>query len=309
MSQRDFVAELRAARLAAPPEVRERVRLIAAADTTKPPRAFTWRRALVLAVPVAAGLAAAVVFTRPSHHEQALQAQRGSLATPARHHAAQKVQTLTSTFKAATPATRAAGAAVGAPELAPAPSPRRAQRYGASLELRVPTPVAVSDSVKRALRIVASLGGYAVSVNAVSARKTASAELVLKVPRTHVQQAVARLSQLGTIVGEQVEVQDLQSGLNGTDRTIARLQRARAATIRSARLATVQLSLATRAASAPKHHGHGPLHGLGVAFRWLGIGLVYALALGAPAVLVAAAVWLVLRAVRRRRVDALLSRP
>jgi len=137
----------------------------------------------------------------------------------------------------------------------------------------------------------------------------------------------------------QVEVQDLQSGLNGTDRTIARLQRtlsdlraqtqtvavkrqiaavtarvvrlqrARAATIRSARLATVQLSLATRAASAPKHHGHGPLHGLGVAFRWLGIGLVYALALGAPAVLVAAAVWLVLRAVRRRRVDALLSRP
>ena len=67
MSQRDLVAELRGARISAPSEVRARVRLIAAADTTRTQRTFTWRRALVLAVPVAAAIGAAIVLTRPSH--------------------------------------------------------------------------------------------------------------------------------------------------------------------------------------------------------------------------------------------------
>ena len=66
MSQRDLVAELQAVRLSAPPELRERVRLIAAASADRPPR-FTWRRVLVVALPVAAAIAATVVFTRPSH--------------------------------------------------------------------------------------------------------------------------------------------------------------------------------------------------------------------------------------------------
>ena len=86
MSQRDLVAELRAARVAAPPEVRERVRLIAR-SATPPRRVFTWRRALVVALPAAAAIAAAVVFTRPAAHSQqpvALEAQsavaRGALA-------------------------------------------------------------------------------------------------------------------------------------------------------------------------------------------------------------------------------------
>ena len=52
MSQRDLAAELRASRVAAPDEVRERVRLIAV-DGTPPPRRFTWRRAFVVALPVA----------------------------------------------------------------------------------------------------------------------------------------------------------------------------------------------------------------------------------------------------------------
>ncbi len=67
MSQRDLVAELRGARISAPADVRARVRLIAAADTTRTRRTFTWRRALVLAVPVAAAIGAAIVLTRPSH--------------------------------------------------------------------------------------------------------------------------------------------------------------------------------------------------------------------------------------------------
>jgi hypothetical protein len=157
------------------------------------------------------------------------------------------------------------------------------------------------------------------------------------VPRNRVQDAIQRLSALGTITGEQVDVQDVQAGLNATDRTIERLQRqlralraqkqtpqveqsiksitARverlqrqaAATTRSTRFATIRLHLQTPQAAAPHRHATGPLHGLGVAFTWIGIGAVYALALGLPLAALLALAWFGTRTLRRRREDALLS--
>ena len=315
MSQRDLVAELRAARVVAPPEVRERVRLIAR-SAAPPRRMFTWRRALVVALPAAAAIAAAVVFTRPaSHNEQpvALEAQiraaaRGALAP------------------------KATGAV---PFGAPTTDRARVQRYNATLSLRLKN---VSDAVKRVQAITRSLGGYPVSIVAGSQGRAASADLVVKVPRTHVQEALRRFSALGTITAENVQLQDLEAGLNATDRLIARLQgrlaelrrqpqtdatkrliaahlsriqtlqRQEAATRRAARFATVSLHLATPGAKAAVHH-HGPWHALGVTFRWIGIGAVYALALGVPFLLLVALVWSAARIFRRRRVDALLSRP
>ena len=319
MSQRDLVAELRAARIEAPSEVRARVRLIAAADTTPVRRrAFTWRRALIVALPVAAAVAAAIVVTRPSHSPPtAVPVERAGVAAGSAPSAAQQ-----KSFS--TPVT-------------PAPSATRVQRYGAYLALRVSTPGGISTGVKRALQITKSLGGYAGSVHATATGQAGSADLTLKIPRTHIQEAIARLSAIGTITAEQVDVQDLQTGLNATDRTIARLQsqlaglragppstltseriaalvlqiqrlqRAQATTVRSARYATVRLHLGTAAPKAAKAH-HGPLHGLGVAFRWLGIGAVYTLALGAPLLLVVWLAWIATRTIRRRREDALLSR-
>src|ERR671936_1011535 len=70
MSQRDLVAELQGARLAAPDHLREQVRLIAA-SATPPAKRFTWRRALVVALPVAAAVAAVVVVTRPAGRQAA----------------------------------------------------------------------------------------------------------------------------------------------------------------------------------------------------------------------------------------------
>ena len=134
-------------------------------------------------------------------------------------------------------------------------------------------------------------------------------------------------------------MQDLQAGLNATDRTIARLQR-QLAELRSgpqsARRQRPRIAALTRRiqrpaarrgghdpggpvrdrAAAPRHRRpdsrspahHGPLHGLGVAFRWIGIGAVYALALGAPLLLVVWLAWIAARTIRRRREDALLSR-
>jgi hypothetical protein len=328
MSQRDLAAELRGSRVPAPPDVRERVRMIAG-SATNPPRRFTWRRAVVVALPIAAAVAASIVFTRQSHDnnvtavvaakppagELGIQAQRGATAK-----AAPQTNDSAKTFVAPT----AAG---------------RAVRYGAYLALRVPTPDGVSDGVKRALRITSSLGGYPTSVHASSKQHAAAADLILKVPRSHVQDAIQRLSALGTITAEQVDVEDVQAGVNSTERTIARLQRQlttlraqqqtapvqqriktltgrierlqrnEAAAIRAARFATIELHLQTRQVAAPHKHAAGPLHGLGVAFRWIGIGAIYALALGAPLALLVALSWLAARTLRRRREDALLSSP
>ena len=322
MSQRDLVAELRAARIEAPSEVRARVRLIAAADTTPVQRrTFTWRRALVVALPVAAAVAAAIVVTRPSHGPPtAVPVERaaGVAAGSAPSAAQQK------SFSTRSPVT-------------PAPSATRVQRYGAYLALRVPTPGGISTGVKRALQITKSLGGYAGSVHATTTGQAGSADLTLKIPRTHIQEAIARLSAIGTITAEQVDVQDLQTGLNATDRTIARLQSQLAglragppSTLTSERIAALVLQIQAPPACPGRHgsvgtlrHGpaasrhrrpeggeahHGPLHGLGVAFRWLGIGAVYTLALGAPLLLVVWLVWIATRTIRRRREDALLSR-
>jgi hypothetical protein len=207
-------------------------------------------------------------------------------------------------------------ATIGSPT--PAPSQKRIQRYGASLELQAKN---VSDVVTRAQRIVASLGGFTSSVHLSTQKKQGHADLVLRVPRKHVQAAVARLRSLGAVLGEEVNIQDLQAGVNTTDRTIARLQRQlktlraetqtdvvkrqiaavtahvvalqrqRAATVRAAHFATVRLSLSTPPVQAKKHH-----HYLRDALPWLG---------GAAALLV---LLLVLRALARLREARLLSR-
>src|SRR5437773_9143894 len=62
MSQPELLARLREARPVAPPELRERVRLIAAEAAVPPRRLITWRRAAVVLVPVAAAIVAAVVL-------------------------------------------------------------------------------------------------------------------------------------------------------------------------------------------------------------------------------------------------------
>jgi hypothetical protein len=332
MSQRDLVAELHAARVAAPPQLRERVRMIAAAAEPAPARRFFNRRSLVLLVPVAAAVAGTIIVTHSGGgHQRALRTP--SPPTPAAASTARSGAQI----QHGAAAKSSAGAADSF--ATPAPSTGRAQRYSASIGLRVDSPRAVSDAVKEALRLTARLGGHPTQVHASSEGQAGSADLVLRIPRVHVQEAVTRLSQLGTITSEQVDVQDLQPQLDTTARRIARLQkqlstlraepqtterdreiaaitsqverlqRGEAATVRNAQFATVSLHVATATKVQPVHHGHGPLHGLGVAAYWTGIGAVYAVAFGVPLLLVGALLALAARAVRRRRVDALLSRP
>ena len=317
MSQRDLVAELRAAHVEAPPEVRERVRLIAAAAPA-PPRRITWRRALVVVVPVAAAVAATIVFTRPANHQRtALEHTPGAL-------------TIAPNVGAATDKAAAKAFSV--------PSPKnRVQTYDATLSLRVEHARDVSDGVKRALRITTSLGGYSSSVHAETHGSRAVADLKLRIPRSRIQAAMAELAQIGTITDENVTTVDQTALLNNTDREIARLQkqltvlraepkspqndrriaalvkrvealqRGAATTRRNAHYATVNLHLETPLVTVVEKHGNGPLHGVGVALTWLGIGVVYALAIGTPVLLLLALAWFGVRVVRRRRENALLE--
>jgi hypothetical protein len=305
MSQRDLVAELHAAHISAPPELRIRVRAIAAAAPGGPRRRIQLRRALILALPVAAAVAAGNVLTRPSHPVQTA-AHGGAAVDRAAQAQAQRQE---KTF-----------ATQGAPTApAPAPSQTRVQRYGADLTLRIPTADGVSRAVSHALRITTSLGGYASAVHVDRSAKTATASLVLRVPRSHVQEAVSRLAALGTVTHEHVDVQDLQAGLNDTDRTIARLQselrklraqtqtpdvvqriqnltmqvqrlqRSEQTTVRTAHFARVSLSLATPP-PAPHHAQRRP---------WF--------AAGAGALVLLLVAWIAWRLVQRRREAALLS--
>jgi hypothetical protein len=205
------------------------------------------------------------------------------------------------------------------------------QVVGETLSLHVKD---VSGSVQRAVRITTSLGGFASSVHASTSGKHGSADLTLRIPRVNLQEAVARLSALGTITSEHVDVGDRTAALNATDRLIARLQaqlkalraenapaaqitaltqrierlqRQEATTRRQAHYATLKVHLATPGVVLKQTH-HGPLHGVGVALRWLGIGAVYALAIGGPLAVLLLVLWFVTRLVRRRRVDTLLSR-
>lgn len=333
MSQPDLLAELRDARPLAPAELREHVRRITAEAAPGPRRQLTWRRGLVLAAAAAvavAGAGAAIVLHGSGGGSQPNAVE---IVPPLERTAAHG-----SVAAAAPGAFARAGA--GTATALPAPSPNRVQRISTSLELRVANAQAVSSATKKAVAVARSLGGYPSRLNVDAAGRTGYATVVLRIPKEHLQQAVTRLSALGTIVGENVSLQDLQAQVDASagklkrlearlaywqaqpqtdqaqkqvasfEAAIAKLERSRNATIRSASYATLTLQLTSRAAPTPLavHKGHGPLHGLGIALRWLGIGAIYAVALGGPVVAVVALLWLAARGVRRRREEALLSR-
>ena len=319
MSQLDeLLTQLRESQPMAPTELREHVRRIAEGAASPPRRRLTWRRVLVVAVPVAAAVAGAAILFPGG------QSRPGAVRPEVGYHA---------------PAA-AKSAATGAPSdqaALPAPIPNRVQRITTSLELRLPTTEAVSDATKKAVAITRALGGYPRALNVDAEGRSGYASLVLRIPKQNVERAVSRLSALGTIVGENVRIQDLQAQVDATARKIARLEarlsywrsqpasteserrvtaltaqvaklrRGRASTIHAADYATVSVQMTTKPAPAPVHKHSAPLRNLGVWFRWIGIGAVYFLALAAPFVLFGVLLWLVVRAVRRHREDELLS--
>jgi Domain of unknown function (DUF4349) len=108
-----------------------------------------------------------------------------------------------------------------ADEAAPIPSATRAQDYSADIKLHVADHDELSDAVQSAIRTTRQLGGYVTYVDyGTSGQKDGEATLAVRVPVGRVQTAVARFSQLGTILEQQTEIVDLQGKVDRITRDI-----------------------------------------------------------------------------------------
>jgi len=283
---------LLAARPAASPALRERVRAIGVAEPV--PRRRLPRRRLALAsglaVVLAAGAAGLAVGLTGRSSGQV-------------HYGAAVVHGVSS-------------GAVRQPDLAPAvipTTPGRLQDYRAHLELQVADAAALSDRTKRAARIAHRLGGVVTKVDLASHGRSGTALIVMRIPIGRVQAAIGALGALGRIVNQHVVITDAERRIDtlrkqvqdstGTARQVAeaRLERE----LRKARLSTVAVGLRTPPAPAP-----APPHRESTAVRILEaegrIGL-YAVLVAGPILLLAAAAWLVARVLRRRSERRLLE--
>lgn len=341
MTVNEIVGELRATRPRASDALRLHVLTLASQPVPRTPTLldrFRSRRRLAMLVPATAALAVAsavaIGVTRSGPPDEL-----AATAPEVSRSAGSLVEALTG------PATAPPDAST-AQKAAPGPVTGRAQRYSATLGLRVEDNAALSDATQRALEIARDLGGYVVSVRYATGGEGA-ASMAFRVPSARAGDAVARLSSLGTIVSQDVQIDDLQASLDAFDTQLQRIQAriaaltaaieraetaaertrleerrsraqaelgqlraSRSATAAEARNATIQLELRTEEQSdvvAPGSRLDRALEKALAVLAWEGIVLL-ALAIAlAPLALVAAAVWATHRTRRRREEDRLLA--
>jgi Domain of unknown function (DUF4349) len=232
MSQRDLddprfqkiVSELRAKAPPAPEELRERVGATAR-SASAPTVGRRWNLglrglALAAAAMVTLGLGAALINGfNGSGDENGRQA----------NVQAQKSPDLRATPEgAADPQRRAAlrkdrGPASGT---ALPPASRRLQDYDARMRLRVKDAAALDRGTKRAMRDTRALGGFVASIDfGTRTEDQGDASLVLRVPVAKVQEAVTRYTELGTIISQQVKINDLQPQADRLSQSATELRR------------------------------------------------------------------------------------
>ncbi|MBA2740758.1 MAG: DUF4349 domain-containing protein [Actinobacteria bacterium] len=219
----ELAALLRSSRPTASAELRARVRRFG--QPASAPAEPVWtrlrlpsQRAALVVLPAAAALAIASAGV--------LGIARSDAPTP---QAARDASTATAekgalrSGESAVPDMPTQGVAAQDPAIAPAISPAiapgddRAQRINATMTVEVENSNGVSSSAQKALDLTRRLGGHVVSAS-VATGQGANASLTLRVPVTRVQEAIAGLSALGTIVSQQVSIEDLQTTLDQLER-------------------------------------------------------------------------------------------
>jgi hypothetical protein len=224
----DLVRELRSGDATASPELRERVHAIAEREPEPPlaagqlrsrwDRVGRGRRVGLVLVPVACALAAAVgvgVFTSSGTTSKQVLGldmvkpgvvHRATFAPPAA--LPQSAHSLPVTSGQYSTQQRELSPFK---QSAPAPSGSRAQIYAVDVQLRVDD---LSATTKQAINLTRGYGGYLLSVDYGMGRQSGTAYLVLRIPIVKVQNAVAKLTSLGTILNDHVSIQDIQGRLN-----------------------------------------------------------------------------------------------
>jgi hypothetical protein len=237
-----LLSDLRGATLHAPDALRSRV----LAARQLPRRSFfaqrPSRRLALVVVPAALAVAvtAAILHgltTGPSPHPVTF-AQPAIVhgAAPNAKRLGAPPATTTNTWSTDTGAAGGAGASAGTfvTGIAPATSSGRLAHTDASLEVRVADTQHLSSATSAATRIATSLGGYAQSVDYQTPQGgSGTASIELRVPAQNVQRALTRIAALGTLVSQEVSVNDLQHALQVESDQIAQLRR-RVAALRTA---------------------------------------------------------------------------
>ena len=212
-SSPELINELQASRPAAPPELRARVRELSAESPAQAPlRRFRFpaRRVALIAIPTAAALAnasAGVVGLSRSDvsteaiRQKSLVTTTGAGSTTPAPNASREGATLSGT------------ASGGLADTAIAPTTGRAQRVSATLTVEVADADAVSRAAQDALDLTRRLGGHVVNAS-VATGDEGSASLTVRIPVAKVQEAIVGLSRLGSIVAQQVTIDDLQETLD-----------------------------------------------------------------------------------------------
>jgi hypothetical protein len=198
-------------------------------------------------------------------------------------------------------------------------SKSRLQQQQVSMRLRVDD---LSRATQRAVRQTRNLGGYVAAANYSTGETTGDSRLDLRVPAQNVQTAIARFTELGTILAQRISVADLQAGLDrldariakarraGDKRVLKRLERNRVALVREGTYAKVSLQLTTSKPAAKSEEPGRFDRFWGDAGDILGkeaIAVLFALVITGPFALLAALALFAERARRRRANHRLLE--
>ena len=331
MSEASFdmvLQELRDTAPRAPERLRDRV---AALPGAQPRRSLHLRPALAVAIALvlSLGLGAAIVggLTGSEPKESVAKESVGFEPDPTRSARPQQYSH-GGVWKAQSDAQRPRV------ELAPTlGSSSRLQRQDVSMRLRVDD---LSRATQSAVRQTVRLGGYVASANYGTNEARGDSLLQLRVPVANVQKAIARFTDLGTLLAQRISVVDLQAGvdrinrllaaqlkvietleaksdltpaergrLEAARRTVRQLTRGRASLERQGAYARFSLQLTTQKA-AEKQEAPGRFDKFwGDAGDILGkeaIGVLYALVIVGPFAILAALAFFAERS-RRRRAD------
>ncbi len=233
-ARNELLSQLRGATLRAPEALRERVLTAAPARRHVPVRMPSRRLALIV-LPAALGLAVAAALVHGFVGSGGKTVSHGGVAAP----------TVLRAKAQQPPAFGVAGGSGAAVPSATAPEQQLAPAVGnggrlqhteASLQVRVPDVNRLSAATGAATRIATSLGGYAQSVVYRTPQSGGGASYIeLRVPAQNVRTAIARLAALGTLVSQQVSVQDLQHDFAVESAQIAQLRRTVAALTKALR--------------------------------------------------------------------------
>jgi hypothetical protein len=212
--------ELTAGEIAPPSELRERVRSFTTSPAEAAPAPRRLRRPRLRLAPIlgVAAVAAVIVGVAATQNRTSPNSRQPTYVAATGQ---QREQALDATpppaHRVAVAQTDNAGVASPSktPSTAPLPDGRRAQDYAATLSLAVGSVAELSRSTQTVLDTVRSLGGAVETVDyGTPSAGSGSAAINLRVPVARAQEALRRFSALGTITAQQVQIRDLQAGLD-----------------------------------------------------------------------------------------------